>query len=55
MLPTIIALVIIGGIAALAVFSIVRDKKKGKCSCGNSCSACSMKGACHGKTDEKKK
>ena len=38
---------VILAVVALAVFSIVRDKKKGKCSCGNSCSSCAMNGACH--------
>ena len=48
MWPTVIVIGIILGIVALAVFSIVRDKKKGKCSCG-SCSGCAMNGACHSK------
>jgi hypothetical protein len=47
MWKTVIAIAIIIVIVGLAVFSIVRDKKKGKCSCGNSCSSCAMKGACH--------
>ena len=45
---TVIVAAIIIGVVALAVFSIVRDKKKGKCSCG-SCSGCAMNGACHSK------
>ncbi len=48
--PTVIVILIISAIVALAVFSIVRDKKKGKCSCGNSCSSCAMHGECHKKT-----
>ena len=47
MWKTVIAIAIIIVIVGLAVFSIVRDKKKGKCSCGNSCSSCAMNGACH--------
>ena len=43
------AIAVIVAVVALAIFSIVRDKKKGKCSCGNSCSSCSMNGACHSK------
>lgn len=43
----VIAIVILA--IALAVFSIVRDKKRGKCSCGNSCSSCAMNGSCHTK------
>ena len=46
---TALVVAIIIAIIALAVFSIVRDKKKGKCSCGNSCSSCGMKGSCHSK------
>ena len=46
MWKTVIAIAIIIVIVGLAVFSIVRDKKKGKCSCG-SCSGCAMNGACH--------
>ena len=49
MWKTVIVIAIIVAVVALAVFSIVRDKKKGKCSCGNSCSSCAMKGACHTK------
>ncbi len=29
----------------LAVVKIVKDRKKGNCSCG--CSGCSMQGSCH--------
>ena len=52
MWPTVVVVVIIIGVVALAVFSIVRDKKKGKCSCGNSCSSCGMSGACHQKNEK---
>lgn len=30
-----------------AVIAVVRDKKKGKSSCGGNCSACGMCGSCH--------
>ncbi|MBO7302558.1 MAG: FeoB-associated Cys-rich membrane protein [Clostridia bacterium] len=46
---SIVAIAVIVAAIALAIFSIVRDKKKGKCSCGNSCSSCGMSGACHSK------
>lgn len=49
MWKTVLIIAIIIAVIALAVFSIVREKKKGKCSCGNSCSSCSMNGACHSK------
>lgn len=47
MWKTVLVIAIIVVIVAFAVFSIVRDKKKGKCSCGNSCSSCGMNGMCH--------
>ena len=49
MWKTVLIIAIIIAVIALAVFSIVRDKKKGKCSCGNSCSSCGMNGTCHKK------
>ena len=49
MWKTVLVVAIIIALIALAVFSIVRDKKKGKCSCGNSCASCAMNGACHTK------
>ena len=42
MWPTIIVLAVILALVALAVTSIVKDKKAGKCSCGNQCSSCAM-------------
>ena len=47
MWKTVLVVAIIIAIISLAVFSIIRDKKKGKCSCGNSCSSCAMNGAYH--------
>lgn len=35
-------------VLALAVWSLVRDKKKGKSSCGANCAHCAMAGKCHG-------
>jgi hypothetical protein len=49
MWKTVLIIAIIIAVIALAVFSIVRDKKKGKCSCGNSSSSCGMNGTCHKK------
>ncbi len=48
-ITTIIICFVLVLIVALAVFSIVRDKKKGKSCCGGSCGGCSMNGACHKK------
>ena len=36
-------------IVGLVVFKLVRDKKKGKSTCGCGCSNCAMKGSCHKK------
>ena len=51
---TVAVLAIVSAIIGLAIFSIIRDKKKGKSSCGGSCSCCPMGGMCHG-TKEKGK
>ena len=48
----IIALVI--AILALAVISMVRDKKAGKSSCGCNCAKCAMAGKCHSNVKTKK-
>lgn len=41
-------------LVSLAVIKLVRDKKKGKSSCGCGCANCPMSGSCH-KTAESKK
>lgn len=43
----IVVLAVLGVTVAAVVFSMVRDKKKGK-HCG-SCSGCAMAGCCHNK------
>ena len=42
----IVAVLIIA--VGLAIRSMVRDRKAGKCSCGASCGSCGACGACHG-------
>ena len=44
---TVIACAVISVSVILAVASIIRDKKKGKSSCGCSCAGCPMSGQCH--------
>ena len=44
---TIIVSVILLGVVGLIIYSVLRNKKKGKSSCGCGCSSCAMKGACH--------
>ena len=43
--------VIVGAILAVIVIAIavklIKDKKKGKTSCGNNCAHCAMAGKCH--------
>ena len=41
-----ISLILIGVVAAI-VAGLVRDKKKGRSSCGGNCSHCPMGGSCH--------
>ena len=51
----IISLILIAVVAAVIV-SIVKNKKKGKSSCGCNCAHCAMAGACHkGQSDKKHK
>lgn len=39
-----IVLLLIG----VALFSLLKDRRNGKSSCGCGCSGCSMRGVCHG-------
>lgn len=36
-------------VVAVIIAGMVRDKKKGKSSCGGGCAGCAMNGACHQK------
>ena len=44
---TITAAAIILAIVVTAFFIIMKDKKKGKSSCGCNCAHCAMAGSCH--------
>ncbi len=44
---TVIVCSVIAAAVILAVISILTDKKKGRSSCGCSCSGCPMNGKCH--------
>ncbi len=44
---TVLVVLILLIIVALAVRSIVKDKKAGKSTCGNNCCKCPMSGQCH--------
>ncbi len=43
-LPTMVILVVLAAVVGLAIVKLIRDKKKGKCSCGCDCKSC---GGCH--------
>lgn len=48
-LATIIISLIIVAVVAAIIISTVRNRKKGKPSCGCGCSNCPMSGSCHSK------
>lgn len=48
-LSTIIVSVILAAIMGLIIFSMIKNKKKGKSSCGCNCSNCPMGGKCEKK------
>jgi len=50
----ILILMLVGALIALAVISMIRDKKAGKSSCGCNCAKCAMAGKCHSAVKTKK-
>ncbi len=48
-LGTIIIALIVAAVVALILIKFIRDKKKGKSSCGCGCSDCPMSGSCRKK------
>jgi len=48
-IATIIICVILLAVIAAIIGKMVRDKKKGKSSCGCGCANCTMNGSCHSK------
>lgn len=48
-LPTIMICAILIAVVIAIIASMVRDKKKGKSSCGCGCANCAMSGSCHPK------
>ena len=48
-LATILICLVLAVIVALIIWSLVRNKKKGKSSCGCNCAHCAMAGSCHNK------
>lgn len=53
-LANILILMLVGALIALAVISMIRDKKAGKSSCGCNCAKCAMAGKCHSAVKTKK-
>ena len=47
-LGTILITVVLVTILAAIVVKLVRDKRKGKSSCGGNCAHCALGGYCHG-------
>ena len=52
---TIIVALVLAVIVALIIISAVKNKKKGKSSCGCNCAHCAMAGSCHGAAEKKGK
>ena len=46
-LPTILICIALAALFGLLLWSLIRDKKKGKSSCGGCCSSCAMGCHCH--------
>ena len=42
-------------VVVLIIRKLVKDKKKGKSSCGCNCAHCAMSGSCHGAAEKKGK
>ena len=47
--PTILICLVLAAAVVGIIVSLVKDKKKGKSSCGCNCAHCSMAGSCHSK------
>lgn len=48
-ISTIVVCVVLLAVVALIIAGMVREKKKGKSSCGCGCANCPMSGSCHQK------
>ncbi|MBR1864816.1 MAG: FeoB-associated Cys-rich membrane protein [Ruminococcus sp.] len=48
-IATVIVGLIVAAVIVLAAFSVIKDKKQGKSTCGSSCGGCPNAGACHRK------
>ena len=46
---TILAALVLLGLVCAVIVTMIRNRKKGKSTCGCGCSSCAMDGACHKK------
>ena len=46
-LPTVLIIAVLALFFGLLIYSLIRDKKKGKSSCCGGCAGCAMAGQCH--------
>ncbi|MCD8390874.1 MAG: FeoB-associated Cys-rich membrane protein [Firmicutes bacterium] len=52
---TILVVFALAAVVTLIIRAMIRDKKRGKSSCGCGCANCQSAGMCHGAADEKNK
>lgn len=48
-LLTIVILIVLAAAVSAIVISLIRDRRKGRSSCGSGCAHCPMAGKCHQK------
>ena len=48
-LATVIICIVLVAVVAAIIVSLIRNKKRGKSSCGCNCAHCAMAGSCHKK------
>ena len=44
--PLLVSLLLLAAVAGILRY-LIREKRRGRSACGNSCAACPMHGACH--------
>ena len=51
-LATILICAALIAVVTLIILGMIRDKKKGKSSCGCNCAGCAMSGSCHSQQNQ---
>lgn len=51
-LATILICAVLVAVVVLIILSMIRDKKRGKSSCGCGCSGCAMSDVCHSQKEK---